>query len=130
MVENQPTSSRTRRALRSSAWTPRHIAAASSPTPTSTPPTSSSPWPPSTSATSAAATGASPTAPPPCGSWPITSPPVPPPCATRVAELGLADVDPADQGDVDDPAGGDDEVYIDCALQLSVLIDALASRLA
>ncbi len=29
-----------------------------------------------------------------------------------------------------DPAGGDEQTYVDCALELSVLIDVLASRLA
>ena len=40
------------------------------------------------------------------------------PLAGRIAALGLAEVDPAQQGDVADPAGGDEQVYIDCALEL------------
>ena len=51
------------------------------------------------------------------------------PLPERIASLGLADVDPSEQGDVADPAGGDDQVYVDCALELSELIDVLASRL-
>ena len=52
------------------------------------------------------------------------------PLAARVAELGLASLDPAGQGDVADPAGGDDEDYVACATELSVLIGELVSRLA
>jgi len=53
----------------------------------------------------------------------------PTPLAQRVAELGLAGLDPAGQGDVADPAGGDEEEYVDCARQLSVLIGELVPRL-
>jgi len=49
--------------------------------------------------------------------------------ATRVGRLGLARVDPGLQGDVDDPAGGDEETYALCAAQLSDLVDELADRL-
>ena len=56
-------------------------------------------------------------------------PPGPAPLATRVAHLGLADVDPDDQGDVEDPAGGDDDAYIACAVRLSELVAELAPRL-
>ncbi len=52
------------------------------------------------------------------------------PLPERIASLGLADVDPSEQGDVADPAGGDEQTYVDSALELSVLIDVLASRLA
>jgi protein-tyrosine phosphatase len=53
----------------------------------------------------------------------------PEPLADRVRRLGLADVDPDDQGDVDDPAGGDDATYRSCAAQLAVLVAELADRL-
>ncbi len=53
----------------------------------------------------------------------------PAPLSTRVAELDLADVDPADQGDVDDPAGGDEAAYSACAVDLSGLVGELAARL-
>jgi protein-tyrosine-phosphatase len=46
--------------------------------------------------------------------------------ATRVAALNLADVDPATQGDVDDPAGGEETEYTACADELSVLVAELA----
>jgi protein-tyrosine-phosphatase len=51
------------------------------------------------------------------------------PLAQRIAALGLAGVDPLAQGDVADPAGGDDQDYVDCALELSVLIGELVPRL-
>lgn len=56
-------------------------------------------------------------------------PPGPAPLAERVAALGLADVDPDEQGDVADPAGGTDEDYAECARELTALVSALASRL-
>ena len=52
------------------------------------------------------------------------------PLAQRVAELGLADLDPGVQGDVADPAGGDEEDYVASARELSVLIGELGPRLA
>jgi protein-tyrosine phosphatase len=52
------------------------------------------------------------------------------PLRTRVTALALADVDPALQGDVDDPAGGEDEAYTTCATQLSALVAELVARLA
>lgn len=51
------------------------------------------------------------------------------PLSVRVATLGLANVDPLEQGDVADPAGGDDQEYVDCARQLAGLIGALVARL-
>jgi protein arginine phosphatase len=54
----------------------------------------------------------------------------PAPLAARVAELELADLDPAGQGDVADPAGGVQEVYVACAREVSVLVAELAPRLA
>jgi protein-tyrosine phosphatase len=56
-------------------------------------------------------------------------PPGPAPLADRVAGLGLAELDPDEQGDVADPAGGTDEDYAECARQLTVLVAELASRL-
>lgn len=56
-------------------------------------------------------------------------PPGPAPLAERVAALHLADVDPDEQGDVADPAGGTDEDYAECARQLTVLVAELAARL-
>jgi protein-tyrosine phosphatase len=55
--------------------------------------------------------------------------PGPQPLATRVDALALADVDPSVQGDVDDPAGGEQDVYDACATQLSGLVAELAARL-
>jgi protein-tyrosine phosphatase len=49
--------------------------------------------------------------------------------AERVAGLGLADVDPQAQGDIDDPAGGDDAEYSRCAAELAVLTSQLVVRL-
>jgi protein-tyrosine-phosphatase len=51
------------------------------------------------------------------------------PLAARVAQLGLAGVEPVEQVDVVDPAGGDDEDYVSCARELQVLIAELAPRL-
>jgi protein-tyrosine phosphatase len=53
----------------------------------------------------------------------------PEPLAERVAAMGLERVDPAEQGDVADPAGGDEEDYVECARQLSALMGELAPRL-
>jgi protein-tyrosine phosphatase len=50
--------------------------------------------------------------------------------ATRVAQMGLADIDPLEQGDVEDPAGGDEDTYAACAAQLSTLVAELADRLS
>jgi protein-tyrosine phosphatase len=52
------------------------------------------------------------------------------PVPVRVAALDLASVEPLDQGDVTDPAGGDEQDYVDCARELVVLIDELVGRLA
>ena len=56
-------------------------------------------------------------------------PPGPGPLRERVAALDLAGLDPDEQGDVADPAGGDDEDYARCARELSVLVAELAPRL-
>jgi protein-tyrosine-phosphatase len=53
----------------------------------------------------------------------------PEPLAARVARLDLGAVDPAEQGDVADPSGGDEGVYAACAAELSALVAALAGRL-
>jgi protein-tyrosine-phosphatase len=50
--------------------------------------------------------------------------------ATRVHRLRLAGVDPVDQGDVEDPAGGDEATYTACATELSGLVAELAPRLS
>ncbi|MGD0378487.1 MAG: hypothetical protein ABSC30_00745 [Acidimicrobiales bacterium] len=52
------------------------------------------------------------------------------PLSQRIAALDLARLDPLAQGDVVDPAGGDEEDYVDCARQLSVLVGELVTRLA
>jgi protein-tyrosine-phosphatase len=57
-------------------------------------------------------------------------PPGSTPLSERIAALGLAGLDPQAQGDVVDPAGGDDEDYVDCARQLSTLIAELVARLS
>ena len=56
-------------------------------------------------------------------------PPGPAPLADRVASLDLGAVDPDAQGDVEDPAGGDDGDYLACALQLRDLVAGLVARL-
>jgi protein-tyrosine-phosphatase len=56
-------------------------------------------------------------------------PPGPEPLAPRVERLGLAGLDPADQGDVADPAGGDDDDYARCVRDLTVLMAELTPRL-
>jgi protein-tyrosine-phosphatase len=47
----------------------------------------------------------------------------------RVAAVHLAELDPDVQGDVADPAGGDDAEYRRCAREVQLLIDDLAVRL-
>ena len=69
------------------------------------------------------------TAPPRCASWRSISRWEPHRSPQRVAELGLASLDPAGQGDVADPAGGDDEDYVVCARELAELIGELVPRL-
>ncbi len=56
-------------------------------------------------------------------------PPGPVPLADRVAALGLESVDPDEQGDVDDPAGGEEPDYIHCAERLAALMETLIPRL-
>ncbi|HEY7946902.1 MAG TPA: hypothetical protein VID75_04450 [Acidimicrobiales bacterium] len=57
-------------------------------------------------------------------------PPGPEPLRDRVTALALADLDPALQGDIEDPAGGDDDAYVACASELTVLVAELVPRLA
>jgi len=49
--------------------------------------------------------------------------------AERVSSMDLATVDPDGQGDVADPAGGIDEIYLACAEDLAETVTALARRL-
>jgi protein-tyrosine-phosphatase len=53
----------------------------------------------------------------------------PEPLARRVAALGLDQVEPRHQGDVADPAGGDDDDYAACAAELAVLTSELVLKL-
>lgn len=56
-------------------------------------------------------------------------PPGDEPLSERVKALDLAEVDPESQGDVRDPAGGDDAEYLECALQVQRLVGELVERL-
>jgi len=47
--------------------------------------------------------------------------PGPEPLADRLAVLRLAEVELGDWEDVEDPAGGDDAVYVACATELDIL---------
>jgi protein-tyrosine-phosphatase len=51
------------------------------------------------------------------------------PLAARVAALGLADVELGAWEDVADPAGGDEDVYLTCAVELADLCRRLAPLL-
>jgi len=53
----------------------------------------------------------------------------PEPLSVRVERLGLAEVEIEPWEDVDDPAGGDQQVYVDCARELVDLSAALVDRL-
>jgi protein-tyrosine phosphatase len=53
----------------------------------------------------------------------------PEPLVTRVERLHLADRDPVAQGDVEDPAGGDEATYAACAAELTGLVAEFAARL-
>jgi protein-tyrosine-phosphatase len=53
----------------------------------------------------------------------------PDPLGERIAHLGLADVVLGEWEDVEDPAGGEDEVYVSCAKELAVLCADLLPRL-
>lgn len=56
-------------------------------------------------------------------------PPGPAPLAERLAALRLADLDPDEQGDIEDPAGGEDEVYLACAEAVAEAVAHLVPRL-
>lgn len=51
------------------------------------------------------------------------------PLRDRVASLSLADRDPDSQGDVADPAGGEETEYLACAEEISVIMERLLSSL-
>jgi protein-tyrosine phosphatase len=51
------------------------------------------------------------------------------PLPLRVGRLDLAALDPDAQGDVKDPAGGDDRDYRECAREVRRLVDDLVDRL-
>lgn len=53
----------------------------------------------------------------------------PEPLAERLARLDLAAYEPGDDDDVDDPAGGDEHVYVACAAEIRALITQLLPRL-
>ena len=53
----------------------------------------------------------------------------PEPLAERVARLALADVDLGEWEDVEDPAGGDPEIFDSCAQEVMRLVGELAPRL-
>lgn len=53
----------------------------------------------------------------------------PAPLAARLAALGLADLPVEPWEDVEDPAGGDEQVYVACAKELADLCAELAPRL-
>jgi protein-tyrosine-phosphatase len=55
--------------------------------------------------------------------------PGPAPLADRLAALGLADVEVGEWEDVEDPAGGDEAVYVSCARELADLCARLLPRL-
>jgi len=56
-------------------------------------------------------------------------PPGPAPLADRLADLRLAEVELGPWEDVEDPAGGDDAVYVSCAQELAVLCSRLVPLL-
>jgi protein-tyrosine phosphatase len=57
-------------------------------------------------------------------------PPGPDPLAERLAGLELGTLDPDVQGDVPDPAGGEDPVYVDCARLIQTLVAQLVKQMA
>jgi protein-tyrosine-phosphatase len=50
--------------------------------------------------------------------------------AERIARLSLESVTPDSEGDVADPAGKEEEIYVECAGEISRLVDELGPRLA
>jgi protein-tyrosine phosphatase len=57
-------------------------------------------------------------------------PPGPTPLSDRLAALGLGEVEVEPWEDVEDPAGGDDPVYVSCAEELADLCNRLLPLLA
>lgn len=55
--------------------------------------------------------------------------PGPAPLAERLQAMDLGAVDPGDMGDIEDPAGGEDDVYRACAEELAHAIRQLTPRL-
>lgn len=53
----------------------------------------------------------------------------PEPLAERLARLDLAGYEPGEDDDVDDPAGGDEHVYVACAAEIHALLTELLPRL-
>lgn len=53
----------------------------------------------------------------------------PEPLAERLALLDLAAYEPGEDDDVDDPAGGDEQVYVACAAEIHTLLTQLLPRL-
>ncbi len=58
-----------------------------------------------------------------------TLPAGPEPFTERLAGLDLAHHQPGEDEDVDDPAGGDEHVYVACAAEIDALLTALLPRL-
>lgn len=56
-------------------------------------------------------------------------PPGPAPLGERLSALRLADVDPDTQGDIPDPAGGEDAVYLTCAEDCAAAVAGLVPLL-
>jgi protein-tyrosine-phosphatase len=51
------------------------------------------------------------------------------PLPERIARLSLESVAPDSEGDVADPAGKEEEIYVECAGEISALVAELAPRL-
>ena len=57
-------------------------------------------------------------------------PPGPAPLSARLDALRLAEQDIETWEDVDDPAGGEDDAYVACAVELAALTELLLPRLS
>ena len=126
VVEGMPMSWRTRDAIVGRrARRPTATAAASSRAPTSPTPTSCSRWRVSTWSTCAAVTPRPRRAPARSSGSRATSPAASGTLAERVASLHLADVVLEPWEDVDDPAGGEPEVFHRCAVEIHELLTTL-----
>ena len=55
--------------------------------------------------------------------------PGPAPLRDRLAPLALADIELSEEEDVADPAGGDEQVYVECAREIHGLLTELLPRL-